>query len=290
VSRYLAEVDQQIAAFADALRALGRSPFTVDAYIGDLRGLAGHAGAAAAADVTSEQLAAFVLSAASRATQRRRLSSAASFFRWAQSAGLAPSNPAVDVERPAPPPLVREVLSRAELKCFVEAVGAGVTDFWADYPLIVRDVALVHLLARGGLQAGEALALDTRDVSFVGSVALVTVRGRRERQVRIGGLGAKALRALLEALPRPPAPLFRSYSGQRMEARSLDRRLIRWSAAAGLDIAVTPRILRNTLARHLQEDGTSAVDVARLLGHASPGNTILAVLARPRRARRRESV
>jgi site-specific recombinase XerD len=195
----------------------------------------------------------------SDSTIRRRWSALSSFYEYAVDHRLAPSNPAVGVDRPKvltgdPSPTIQ--LSPEAVAGYRASAAA----------LDPRLDALVALLVSDGLKVGEALALDIDDMSrnSRGTTIILHRRGESRRIVLDPG-SAKAVRRCVGT--RRAGPVFVS---ERSTTSELPSRLTRFGADHLIRQLVTDnkaeRVTANALRRfHISthESGTTALDTIR---------------------------
>jgi len=141
-----------------------------------------------------------------------------------------------------------------------------------------RDVAILETIYSCGLRISELCGLRVEDIDFNAQQVRVRGKGRKERAVPIGETALKSIERYWQLLPRPPAraePVFlRSCeSTDPVPARTLQARLKKHLAAAGLDPHLTPHKLRHSYATHLLDAGADLRSVQELLGHAWLGTT-----------------
>jgi integrase/recombinase XerC len=210
----------------------------------------------------------------SRRTIARRLACLRTFYRWLMREGIVDRSPAALLRSPRPERRLPEILDESEVGALVAAppkMGFRGT----------RDRAILECLYGGGLRVSELVNLDPPDLSEHEGVALV--RGGKGRKDRVAPLGRCALEALctygierrrrLEALGRESAALFLNKNGRRLNARSVRRLLLHWTARAGIAKPVTPHTLRHSFATHLLDRGADLRAVQELLGHANIATT-----------------
>ncbi|MER5334357.1 tyrosine-type recombinase/integrase [Micromonospora sp. NPDC002717] len=271
------------------------SPHTLEAYRRDLRTVAALAAEETAPPLPLDELpltaltprvmrAAFARFAAPRAVAsvHRAWSTWNSFFSFLVADGVVAGNPMPAVGRPrAPlpqPKPLRGADTPEQLLASVARQEGRQRDPWPE-----RDVAVLALALCAGLRLSELLALR------VGSLA-----GRPgERRVDVAGKGGRPRvvpvepeldRVLVDYLDsrarrfgsrtvRPDTPLLVDRRGEPLRRGGLQYLVESCYRRAGITDRV-PRgarlhALRHTFATRLAEDGASAAEIMRLLGHAS---------------------
>ncbi|MFI7606440.1 tyrosine-type recombinase/integrase [Micromonospora sp. NPDC049366] len=288
-------VSHLIEEFLTARATRKPSPHTLAAYRRDLRTIAALAGESLTPPLPLDDLtvpalsprvmrAAFARFAAPRAVAsvHRAWSTWNSFFTFLVAEGVVPGNPMPAVGRPRTPlpqpkPLRGEDTPE-ELLAAVAREDGRQRDPWPQ-----RDLAVLALALCAGLRLSELLALR------VGSIA-----GREgERRVDVAGKGGRPRavpievgleRVLAEYLEsrrrrfgarhvRPDSPLLVDRQGEPLRRGGLQYLVESCYRRAGIGDRV-PRgarlhALRHTFATRLAEDGASAAEIMRLLGHAS---------------------
>lgn len=141
-----------------------------------------------------------------------------------------------------------------------------------------RDVAIIETIYSCGLRVSELCGLQAQDIEWSERLVRVRGKGRKERFVPIGEHALKAIQHYWNLLPQPPsglAPVFLSHpkNGGRVCVRTLQLRLKKYLALAGLDPQLTPHKLRHSYATHLLDAGADLRSVQELLGHAHLATT-----------------
>ena len=136
-----------------------------------------------------------------------------------------------------------------------------------------RDVAILETIYSCGLRISELCGLLREDIQWDEQLVRVRGKGRKERLVPIGETALSAIAHYWKGLPQPPAaaePVFLRSRESRdpVPARTLQQRLKKYLAAAGLDPHLTPHKLRHSYATHLLDAGADLRSVQELLGHA----------------------
>jgi len=174
----------------------------------------------------------------------------------------------------------------------VDAIRAGLP---AGGPVRLRNEAMLALLRRMGLRAGEVAGLRLDDIDWRSGVVAVRGKGARLdlvplpvdvgqalaaylQHARPAGLGHRQVFLALDAPHRP------------IGACAVSSVVARAAASAGIAPPVHAHRLRHTTAGRVLAAGGGLAEVGQLLRHASPGATgwyakvdtaSLAVLARP---------
>jgi integrase/recombinase XerC len=141
-----------------------------------------------------------------------------------------------------------------------------------------RDVAVLETIYSCGLRISELCGLLAQDLEWGERLVRVRGKGRKERFVPIGEHALKAIQHYWNLLPKPPsglAPVFLSHprKGGPVCPRTLQLRLKKYLAIAGLDPELTPHKLRHSYATHLLDAGADLRSVQELLGHAHLATT-----------------
>ncbi|MGC4807805.1 tyrosine-type recombinase/integrase [Micromonospora sp. DT233] len=288
------------------------SPHTLAAYRRDLHSVAALAAQGVIPALSAEALpisalsprvlrAAFARFAAPRAVAsvHRAWSTWNSFFSFLVAEGVVAGNPMPAVDRPrAPLPQPKPLRGEDTPERLLTAVSRD--DGRQRDPWPERDLAVVALALCAGLRLSELLAL--RVGSLVGRPGErrvdVAGKGGRPRAVPIEPELDGVLVAYLESRVRrfgsrsvrPESPLLVDRRGEPLRRGGLQYLVESCYRRSGL-VDRVPRgarlhALRHTFATRLAEDGASAAEIMRLLGHASlaSSQTYIEVTAGQQRA------
>jgi integrase/recombinase XerC len=141
-----------------------------------------------------------------------------------------------------------------------------------------RDVAILETIYSCGLRISELCALRVEDIHWSEQLVRVRGKGKKEREVPIGAPALRAIETYWDRRTSRPAanePVFlrSESSSDPMSPRTVQHRLKRHLAAAGLDPKLTPHKLRHSYATHLLDAGADLRSVQELLGHAHLATT-----------------
>ncbi|GGM07680.1 integrase [Micromonospora yangpuensis] len=305
-------MERLIEEFLTARATRKPSPHTLQAYRRDLRTVAALAGAQAEPAVALDQVvitdlsprllrAAFARFATPRAAAsvHRAWSSWNAFFTFLVAEGVVAGNPMPAVGRPkAPLPQPKPLRGEdtpEQLLASVARQDGRQRDPWPE-----RDVAVLALALCAGLRLAELLALRVASVTGRDGERRVQVAGKggRPRVVPVEPELDRLVVAYLQSRARrfgarsvrPDSPLLVDRRGAALRRGGLQYLVDSCYRRAGIGDRVPAgarlHALRHTFATRLAEDGASAAEIMRLLGHASlaSSQTYIEVTAGQQRA------
>lgn len=179
------------------------------------------------------------------------------------------ANPFDDVRAPKAEKRLPKTLNVDQVTSLVEI---DVND-----PLSYRDKAILELFYSSGLRLSELCSLDLNDLNLPEKMLRVTGKGDKMRDLPIGRHADQAIRNWL--LQRNILPLkdyqavFVSKHGNRISVRNIQARVKHWAARQGIEISVSPHMLRHSFASHLLESSGELRAVQELLGHTNISTT-----------------
>lgn len=199
------------------------------------------------------------------ATIGRRLSTLASFYRYACEEGVIEHSPAVHVRRPRLDYESHAVgLDRNELGGFLVAAGLS----------SARDHALCSLLALNGLRISEALGANIEQLGLERGHRTLVVHRKGGKTVTIP-LAPRTARALDLAIgERAEGPLFVGANGDRMTRDAAARMVRRIAKAASISKRIGPHSLRHSFITAALDAGVPLRDVQEAASHADPRTTM----------------
>jgi integrase/recombinase XerD len=285
MTRSFTEIGNQewLAQFERYLLASDLAPATVSNYLTDLqafaRWLRQQVGAQASllrfnpADVQDYCTYLQETQRLSAATINRCLQAIRKFGKFALINGLTGTDPTVGVKR------LREeknswgrMLSSEEVACLVEAVQNGRRS------LVKRDLSIILLVLHAGLKVSELVNLRVADFESSEEGGTITVRrydGGKGRTIPLPPEVYTALQAYLRIRLAPPTieHFFLSQQGTPISARSIQRLIREYAAAAGLG-EVSASTLRRTYAKTIWKKTGDLSQVAHTLGHTRLNSTV----------------
>ena len=254
------------------------SPHTLDGYGRDINRFViccSDAGKSDVADIVEADVRRWVAllhrQGLSATSIQRALSSLRALFRFLSERDLAIRNPVLGVRAPK---------TRRSLPKTLDPDNVGALFKWRpETTLDHRDMAIAELLYSSGLRLSELVAANIGDLKIEESTITVTGKGRKTRNVPVGGPALTAIKKWLALRPLagetigPSAPLFVSSRGQRISPRSVQLRLQRLAKYSALPGKLHPHMLRHSFASHMLESSGDLRAVQEFLGHSDISTT-----------------
>jgi integrase/recombinase XerD len=204
---------------------------------------------------------------------------------FAVAQGLAGTDPAREVQPPAPPRRLPKAITIEDVERLLDAAGPGPDDLSAE-PRLLRDRALLEFLYGTGARISEATGLDIDELQLGAPPEYPVVRligkGGKHRVVPVGRYAVRALEAyLVRARPGLAMASRRASASPAVFLNARGGRLTRQGAWGVLHAAaaraglpdVSPHTLRHSFATHMLDGGADIRVVQELLGHASVTTT-----------------
>ena len=262
-----------IESFKTQLRADGRSPHTVAAYMRELRLFMNWIGRVKNVEpITPGNIAEFFTSNTALVTMEgenrctvslnRLKTTIRAFFAYLQEAGMINSNPARLVKSKPCQRKSPATLLDSERRALLNTISKS------REPLAKRDFAIVSLLLGTGIRLASLVGLDASDIDFKEGTINITSKGGRTETVFINATLQRILSSHIKAYGIGGAsPLFQTSSGRRLCSRQIQYRIGYWMKAAGIMRQASVHTLRHTFATRLYSMTGDLRLVQRALGH-----------------------
>ena len=249
------------------------SPNTLEAYNRDVQEFIGFEGARGLTDLTetsSTEIVAFLhhlkISGKSASTVNRKLASIRAFFNYLIHCGLMKNNPTVDIRTPKIERKELEFLELEEIDRLLSTPDDSVRG--------VRDKAILEVLYATGIRVSELIEANLEDINL--RMGFITCAGDLSK-ARIVPLGRPARAALEEYIYEArkslvkegsdEKALFVNYYGKRITRQGLWKVLKEYGEKAQLKHQLTPKIMRNSFAVHMLQNGADLKSLQELMGH-----------------------
>jgi site-specific recombinase XerD len=208
-----------------------------------------------------------------KSTIRLRFAALRSFYKFLVLRRGLGRSPVAEVQLPKPErglPVVLSISQMDDLLAVPLRIGA---DAKSPPWLPMRDAAILELFYSCGLRISELIALDVRDLDFIGETVKVFGKGSKERIVPVGGPAIAAIQRYRQEAAITSGPLFLSKRRSRITQQAVDLMLRKCLKHSGIPFAVSPHKLRHSFATHLLDAGADLRSVQAMLGHASLSTT-----------------
>jgi integrase/recombinase XerC len=249
------------------------SPRTVAAYRDDIRILLAHSGGKPLAGLAAHDIRRMVSIEHARGLSgrsiARMLSAWRGLFRFLAREGLCAHDPCSGIRAPRAAKRLPAALTPDEARRLVELEGEDV--------FAVRDRAMLELMYSSGLRLSELASMDWSMLDFAQGSVRVLGKGAKTRVVPVGGPALAMLRAWRERRREferdDSAAVFINRTGNRLSARTIQKRVRRAGLRQGIPSRVHPHVLRHSFASHVLQSSGDLRAVQELLGHASIATT-----------------
>ena len=208
-----------------------------------------------------------------RSTIRLRFAALRSFYKFLVLRRGLPRSPVADVLLPKSERGLPVVLTLAQIDELLAIPLHLPLDKKTPAWLPLRDAAILELFYSCGLRIAELLALDVKDMDFIGETVRVFGKGSKERIVPIGGPALSAIQRYRQAGAVTSGPLFLSKLHRRITQQAVDQLLKKHLKHSSIPFGISPHKLRHSFATHLLDAGADLRSVQSLLGHTSLSTT-----------------
>ena len=220
-----------------------------------------------------------------RATIHLKMSALRSFYKWLVRLERVKQSPLIGLTLPKKARKLPKFLTIQQIDALLNAPLADKDP--KNTCAVWRDKAILETLYSAGIRIHELVGLNDDDVDFLGEVALIRGKGKKERLAPLGGPAVETLQRYLGLRGRNTrGPLFVNRFGGRMTARSVQRMLKKYLLVVGLDPSLTPHKLRHSFATHMLDAGADLRSVQELLGHANLSTTQIYTHITPERLKK----
>jgi len=208
----------------------------------------------------------------SKSTIARKLATLRSFYKYLVRQGQVEASPVSVVRTPRQDRRLPKCLDVGQMLALLSAPDTATL-------LGSRDRAILETIYSAGLRVSELVGLNIEDLEEFAEALRIRGKGKKERLVPLGG---KAIEAIGEYLKMRGSalggltrrgPLFVNKAGRRLSDRSVRRKLDGYLLQAGIDVHVSPHVLRHSFATHMLNAGADLRSVQEMLGHESLSTT-----------------
>jgi integrase/recombinase XerD len=206
-------------------------------------------------------------------TIARKIAAIKSFFAFLVEEGELTSSPTENLTSPKVGRALPKALSVEEINRLLESIDSRST------PDGKRDRAMMELIYATGLRVTELVSLNLQDVDLESDQVKCLGKGGKHRLLPIHTEASEAIAEYLSdgrnKLVRnsEEQALFLNHRGDRLTRQGFWLILKTYAREVGIDVPITPHILRHSFATHMLRGGAPLRHVQELLGHANISTT-----------------
>lgn len=204
-------------------------------------------------------------------TISRHISSLRSFFKYLKSNNIVNNNPMMLISNPKLEKKLPKYLNFDEVEKLLNS-------FENNNYIGLRNSLILEMLYSTGIRVGEIINIKVKDISISNRNIKITGKGNKERIVYFG---TKCLN-LLEKYLKDSYPILNknkseylllSKTGKKINDREIRCIIDEATKISGIEVKVSPHVLRHTFATHMLSDGADLRSVQELLGHENLSTT-----------------
>lgn len=204
----------------------------------------------------------------------RKLSSIRNFYRFLITQEVVKSNPFDAIETIKIEKKLPNYLYLDDLETLFNSIDQST-------PLGVRNYCLLELLYGTGIRVSELCNIKLHDIDFYNNNILITGKGNKQRYVPIHESLREILitylnfarNELLKDSDEIVDNLFVNHRGGPLTSRGVRDILKNLVNESGLNVKISPHVLRHSFATHMLDYGADLRSVQKLLGHENLSTT-----------------
>ena len=204
-------------------------------------------------------------------TISRHISSLRSFFKYLKNNNIIKNNPMTLISNPKLEKKLPKYLNYNDIEKLLTAYDIN------NY-LGIRNSLILEMLYSTGIRVGEIVNIDLSNVSIIDKTITISGKGNKERIVYFGSRCLELLNLYLKNSYNKLNVnnlkyLFLSKTGKKISDREIRKIVDDAAIIAGIDMKISPHVLRHTFATHMLTEGADLRSVQELLGHENLSTT-----------------
>jgi len=204
-------------------------------------------------------------------TISRYISSLRSFFKYLKNNNIIKNNPMLLISNPKLDKKLPKYLNYKDIEKLLTAYDIN------NY-LGIRNSLILEMLYSTGIRVGEIVNIELSNISIVDRTIKISGKGNKERMVYFGTRCLELLELYLknsynEINVNNLKYLFLSKTGKQISDREIRKIVDDASIIAGINMKISPHVLRHTFATHMLTEGADLRSVQELLGHENLSTT-----------------
>ena len=204
-------------------------------------------------------------------TISRHISSLRSFFKYLKNNNIIKNNPMTLVSNPKLEKKLPKYLNYNDIEKLLTAYDIN------NY-LGIRNSLILEMLYSTGIRVGEIVNIELSNVSIIDKTIKISGKGNKERIVYFGSRCLELFKLYLKNSYNKIninnlKYLFLSKTGKQISDREIRKIVDDAAIIAGIDMKISPHVLRHTFATHMLSEGGDLRSVQELLGHENLSTT-----------------
>lgn len=204
-------------------------------------------------------------------TISRYISSLRSFFKYLKNNNIIKNNPMVLISNPKLEKKLPKYLNYKDIEKLLTAYDIN------NY-LGIRNSLILEMLYSTGIRVGEIVNIALSNISIIDKTIKISGKGNKERIVYFGSRCLELLKLYLKNSYNKLninnlKYLFLSKTGKQISDREIRKIVDDAAIIAGIDMKISPHVLRHTFATHMLTEGADLRSVQELLGHENLSTT-----------------
>lgn len=201
----------------------------------------------------------------------RHISSLHSFYNYLMDEGIINNNPMNLISAPKKELRLPNYLTNNELEDIENSINTNTK-------IGKRDALIFEMFYSTGIRLHELVNIKLSDIDFNEKKIKILGKGSKERYVLYGSKCDYLLKDYLENarisfMKEAIDYLFLSIKGRQISTSGIEYITKKILDNSGLNIKLTPHVLRHTFATHMLNDGADLMTVKELLGHSNLSTT-----------------
>ena len=201
----------------------------------------------------------------------RHISSLHSFYNYLMDEGVINNNPMNLINSPKKEIRLPNYLTNNELEDIESAINTNTL-------LGKRDALIFEMFYSTGIRLHELVNIRISDMDFNEKKIKIFGKGSKDRYVLYGSKCDSLLEDYLNNargtfMKKPIDYLFLNMHGEQISTSGIEFITKKILNNSGLNVKLTPHVLRHTFATHMLNDGADLMTVKELLGHSNLSTT-----------------
>lgn len=209
-------------------------------------------------------------------TAKRKIASLKAFFHYLELRDYIEKNPMHKIQTKfREPKTLPKTIPLNTIETFLSAMYKQKSLVQSDYQkkCITRDIAVIELLFATGMRISELCTLRPSDINLHERVILIYGKGAKERKIHIGNI------AVISILSEYKKEFYSDINNcgyffvnrlkKRLSEQSVREMINKYTAAAAIDMHITPHMFRHSFATCLLEADVDIRYIQEMLGHSS---------------------